>query len=131
MATDALRVEISVGEFIDKLTILEIKRSNITDPEKLANVEKEHAVLEAQFRDAFDPNAEFEALMDSLRTVNAWLWEIEDQIRDKERRRTFDDEFVELARSVYRINDRRAAIKRALNELTGSRFVEEKSYAMY
>uniref|UniRef100_A0A832I8K0 Uncharacterized protein n=1 Tax=Eiseniibacteriota bacterium TaxID=2212470 RepID=A0A832I8K0_UNCEI len=126
-----LTVQISPGEFLDKLTILEIKSERIADPAKLANVRRELELLRATWaasplaaRDVAGPLAD-------LKRVNEALWDIEDHIRRKEAERRFDQDFIELARSVYRTNDRRAAIKRELNVLLGSDLVEEKSYTDY
>lgn len=127
----ALSVEVSPGELIDKITILEIKKERITDTDKLENVRIEWETL-TQARDShIEASAELERLTQGLKTVNEALWEIEDDIRDCERASDFSAKFVELARSVYITNDKRAALKRDINELLGSRLVEEKSYADY
>ncbi len=123
-----LLVPISVGELFDKITILELKEVVIADPARRANVTRERAALEAVRRREVAPSPELEALYAELREVNRRLWETEDGLRQCERAGQFDDGFVELARSVYRDNDRRALIKRHINELTGSDIVEEKSY---
>jgi len=115
---------VSVGEVLDKITILQIKSERITDASKLANVRKELQQLTLAARGYRHP-----ALETDLRAVNATLWEIEDRLREKEKRQEFDAEFIELARAVYITNDRRAEIKRRINEITGSALVEEKSYA--
>lgn len=119
-----LNVPVSVGEVLDKISILEIKSERIADADKLANVrtELEHlVVIAANHR---EPRLEAE-----LKKVNEALWDIEDRIRIKEKLQEFDEEFIKLARAVYITNDRRAQIKRAINELTGSVLIEEKSYA--
>jgi len=118
-----LLAPISVGELIDKITILEIKEERIADESKRVNVEKE---LEA-LRSIEVPNVSTD-LVDELREVNRSLWDIEDAIREKERMSEFDERFVELARSVYFTNDRRSRIKRSINEISGSNLIEEKSY---
>ena len=118
-----LLAPISVGELIDKITILEIKEERITDESKRINVEKE---LEA-LRSIEILNIPTD-LVDELREVNRSLWDIEDAIREKERMSEFDEKFVELARSVYFTNDRRSRIKRSINEISGSDLIEEKSY---
>ena len=120
----------SLGELIDKITILRIKADCIGEPEKLINVHRELALLEREARDdgAFGPP--IEGLADQLAAVNAHLWRIEDAIRACEREGDFGPRFVKLAQSVYRENDTRAAIKRAINTLAGSALVEEKSYAL-
>jgi len=126
-----IQVEIAPGELIDKITILEIKAERIQDEEKLRNVRVELDVL-AKARDAaMAPSPDLKALTDGLKSVNESLWDIEDDIRDCERQQDFGPKFIELARSVYRSNDRRAALKRQINELLGSKLVEEKSYSAY
>ncbi|MFI5372354.1 MAG: DUF6165 family protein [Candidatus Eisenbacteria bacterium] len=124
-------LDTSPGEFLDKLTILEIKSERIAEPAKLANVRHELELLRAQWEKTAVSNGEVSRLVAELRSVNDTLWGIEDRIRECEAARRFDAEFVELARSVYRTNDRRAAIKRRLNETLGSRLIEEKSYSDY
>jgi hypothetical protein len=126
-----LLIEVPAGELIDKITILEIKGQRIADPEKLRHVRAELAALTAVRDGALPPAPELADLTARLKAVNEALWQVEDEIRDCERRQDFGPRFVELARSVYRNNDRRAALKRAVNELLGSRLVEEKSYAPY
>jgi hypothetical protein len=130
-ATDTIRVEIAPGELVDKITILQIKTERITDPDKLRNIRIELDVLEAARNQAMPSSAELDRLSADLKAVNEELWVIEDDIRDCERNQDFGPKFIELARSVYRSNDRRAALKRAINELLGSKLVEEKSYAAY
>ena len=127
-----IQVPVSVGELLDKLTILAIKLERIDDPAKRANIAREHAALEAvvEARDLRHPEG-VTALEQELRSVNEQLWRIEDEIREHERQQRFDDAFIALARAVYRTNDERAALKRRLNALTGSELVEEKSYAAY
>ena len=122
---------ISAGELVDKITILRNKAERIGDPAKEANVRKELAMLEAIAEAALPRPAEIERLTAELSEVNIALWDIEDGKRDCERRGDFGVRFVELARSVYVENDRRAAIKRAINEAAGSEIVEEKSYKPY
>lgn len=126
-----LNVPISPGEFLDKLTILEIKAERISDPGKLANVDRELNLLRATWSSSPLAQHDVASLIARLREVNVALWEIEDRIRDKEAVQAFDQEFVELARSVYRTNDLRAALKRELNETLGSELIEEKSYRKY
>jgi hypothetical protein len=131
MTADSITVEVAAGELLDKITILEIKDAKFTDPDKLANVRAELETLQAA-RDASLPaGPKIDAAVEGLREVNRKLWEIEDEIREHERRQDFGARFVELARAVYKTNDRRAALKREINELTGSRLKEEKSYAAY
>jgi len=127
----SLLVETAPGELIDKITILRIKARRITDPKKLRNVTAELAVLTERQR-AFIPSSErLEGLTAELERLNEALWDIEDEIRRCEARQDFGDRFIGLARSVYRTNDRRAAVKRAINDLLGSRLVEEKEYVAY
>jgi len=124
-------VPTSPGELIDKLTILRLKSEKIADPGKLANVRHEQAVL-LQTADAhLPPSDRLSELWDDLYEINARLWVIEDDIRDCERAGDFGPAFVELARAVYRVNDERAAVKKAINLHLGSAIVEEKSYADY
>ena len=122
---------ISAGELVDKITILRNKAERIGDPAKEANVRRELAMLEAIADEALPKTPEIERLTAELSEVNIALWDIEDGKRDCERRGDFGERFVELARSVYVENDRRAAIKRAINEAAGSDIVEEKSYRSY
>src|SRR5205085_11276572 len=119
------------GEFLDKLTILEIKAERMTDPAKLANVRRELEHLRAVWAASTLASRDVSALVGRLRHANETLWDIEDRIRHKESAGAFDAEVVELARSVYRTNDERAAIKRELNLALGSDLLEEKSYTPY
>lgn len=128
----------SLGELADKITILQIKSVNITDPRKLANVRIELESLGGTFKDALNSSdnsaslrSTVDGLVSQLKTVNETLWVIEDEIRDCERLKDFGPKFIELARSVYRQNDKRAALKRQINDRFGSRIVEEKSYHSY
>ncbi len=129
--TNTISVEIAPGELIDKITILQIKMERMDDQEKLKNVAIELDTLNAARDGAVAPSADLDALAAELKKVNEALWEIEDDIRDCERSKDFGEEFVRLARAVYMTNDKRAALKRDINELLGSRLVEEKSYAAY
>ena len=126
-----LEVPIGPGELIDKITILEIKAAHLASAAKLANVHAELAALVAARDAAIDASPELAGLTTALKAVNATLWRVEDQIRDCERAGDFGARFVELARSVYRINDERAALKRRINDLLDADIVEEKSYAAY
>jgi hypothetical protein len=123
-----LLAPISVGELYDKITILEIKSELIADPTQRVNVMRELAALQAVRGRDVVPSPELQSLCGELKEVNRRLWDIEDALRALERDGRFDARFIELARSVYRENDRRAALKRRINELTGSEIVEEKSY---
>jgi phosphopantothenoylcysteine decarboxylase len=124
-----ITVEIAAGELVDKLTILAIKSERITDGEKLRNVHAELDALRAAYARSVKPCEELAALTAELKKVNERLWEVEDAIRACERAGDFGPRFVALARSVYQHNDRRAAIKRRINEQLGSRLMEEKSYS--
>lgn len=130
MSTE-IKVPISPGELIDKITILEIKAANISDATKLANVKVELQLLQETWRTSHYASHDIDAEWKQLRDVNKQLWDIEDDIRDKERQRQFDQQFIELARAVYIRNDERAAVKKTINTKLGSKIVEEKSYAKY
>ena len=126
-----IAIPVSAGELVDKVTILEIKSERIADPVKLDNVRRELDGLAGVLRPLIAGEPRVASLKSSLRTINETLWRIEDDIRDCERSKDFGPHFIELARNVYRTNDRRAAVKRAIDELLGSEFVEEKSYSSY
>ena len=127
----SIEIKISVGELLDKITILQIKLARIAAPDKLRNIRTELRALSKIWQASAYARVDLEAEIAGLKEVNERLWEIEDAIRDKEREACFDREFIELARSVYLNNDQRAGIKRAINAKTGSELVEEKSYADY
>ncbi len=127
----SILVEVSAGELLDKITILVIKLDNIPDPKKLVNIRKEYDLLMNVYRDQIRESNELIALKDELTEINLELWRIEDEIRDCERKKDFSERFVQLARSVYRTNDRRSIIKRKINDLLKSSLVEEKSYSAY
>ena len=127
-----MRVEVSTGELVDKLSILEIKLLNIKDKEKTKNVYKELETLNPYFQELLDVyGIKMKNLYTKISNINKALWDIEDAIRDKEKAEEFDEEFVELARSVYITNDQRAAVKKEINLLTKSKLIEEKSYSDY
>ena len=126
-----LSVPVSVGEVVDKLTILEIKSARITDPDKLQNISAELDSLRPLVSGGVFDTDEVVALTDALRAVNGALWDIEDNIRAEEAAGRFGDRFIELARAVYVTNDRRAELKKQINLATGSALVEEKSYEDY
>lgn len=125
-----MKIEVSIGEIVDKLSILKIKTENITDKLKLDNVVKEYEYLLGVVENDLNISTESD-LYKELLSINKELWVIEDDIRDKERDNSFDDEFISLARSVYFTNDKRADVKKRINIEYGSDFVEEKSYKKY
>jgi tetratricopeptide (TPR) repeat protein len=127
----SITIEVAPGELIDKITILEIKEARLTDPAKLANVRRELDVLTAARAQGMQGSAALAHLTAELRVVNEALWQIEDEIRLCERVQDFGPRFVTLARSVYQQNDRRAVLKRKINELLGSSLMEEKGYTAY
>jgi hypothetical protein len=122
---------ISWGELFDKITILQIKLDNLTLKNALENVEQELKKLQSILIQYCPKEMEATQLEGELRQINQHLWDIEDKIRDKERNNSFDDEFIQLARSVYITNDERSRIKRKINDMFGSELIEEKSYAKY
>ena len=123
-----MKIEISIGEIVDKLSILQIKKNNIQDVIKLENINKEYEYLnDVVFNELKISKEDFFNLV----LINETLWDIEDKIRFKERDKEFDNDFVELARSVYFTNDKRAEIKKEINLKYGSLFVEEKSNSKY
>jgi len=123
-------VPISVGELIDKIVILEIKSERIKNANQLANIANELGALRAVRLGDVD-RARLDALSAELKRVNAKLWDVEDSIRECDARGDFGDDFIELARAVYRFNDERARLKKAINVESGSRLVEEKSYKSF
>ena len=127
----SIKVELSVGELIDKISILQIKAERIIDRSKLENINKELDVLMSLWKDSINSNNNLESEINDLKAINEELWDIEDKIRDKERNHVFDKDFIELARAVYITNDKRADIKRIINSKTGSELIEEKSYSDY
>lgn len=127
----SIKIELSVGELLDKVTILQIKAERIDNASKLENINKELQVLQALWTSSPYSQRDLDASIGELKAVNEELWDIEDKIRDKESLQAFDQEFIELARSVYFTNDKRAEIKRIINTKTGSELVEEKSYSDY
>ena len=127
-----MKVEVSNGELLDKLTILELKLSNIKDKQKLINVNKEHSELNPLGVRLFEEYGnDLKRLYLELTAINTELWKIEDDIRECERNKDFGDQFISLARSVYFTNDKRSDVKKAINLLTESGFIEEKSYEDY
>jgi hypothetical protein len=123
-----MEIEVSIGEIVDKLSILRIKKNNITDEEKLVNINKEYDYLYYKvFQELKIESSDFYEMI----MVNEMLWNVEDSIRRKEKNKEFDQDFIEMARSVYITNDRRSEIKKNINLKYGSTFVEEKSYEKY
>ncbi|MDE3032523.1 MAG: hypothetical protein KGI56_02565 [Acidobacteriota bacterium] len=127
----SVNLPVSWGEVVDKVTILDIKLSRLADDTKRQNVQHERKLLDPWYRRALAAQSGVSDLAQALRAVNESLWEIEDAIRDCERKKDFGPAFINLARSVYRHNDQRAALKRELNLLLDSDLVEEKSYTPY
>jgi len=123
-----MKIEVSNGEIVDKLTIIEIKLKHIKDADKRKNLQKEYDVLNEAVSKIISKDHE---LYQALLNINQELWDIEDRIRDLERHKDFGDAFIQTARAVYFTNDKRSDIKRKINELTGSALVEEKSYQKY
>ncbi len=123
-----MKIEVSNGEIVDKLTIVEIKTERIKDQAKLTNLHKEYKILNDAVALIIDKK---HSLYIDLYNINNQLWDIEDHIRDLERNKDFGDDFIQTARSVYVINDKRSDVKRSINELTGSNLTEEKSYEKY
>ena len=121
-----IEIPVSIGELFDKITILQIKQEKIKSLNKLQNVKKELELL-TQKSNCFDIN-KIQNEYDELKKVNLILWDVEDKIRKKENQNCFDDEFIELARTVYIENDKRAALKRRINEILNSDLIEEKEY---
>ena len=127
-----MKVEVSNGELLDKLSILELKLTNISDVQKLVNIKKEHDELNPLAGQLFDSyGEELKNLYKQLAEINSELWTIEDDIRECERNKDFGSDFVSLARAVYFTNDKRSDVKKSINLLTDSGFVEEKSYKDY
>jgi len=126
-----MKIEVSNGEIVDKMTILELKLDKITNTTQLKNIEKEWEVLNDCVMHLFQiyGSSGFYKKVDKLSDINSQLWDVEDWLRECETEKRFDKEFVELARSVYRLNDQRAQLKKDINILTKSNFVEEKSYS--
>ena len=120
-----MKIEVSNGEILDKFSILEIKKNEIKNPEKLKNVEKEYSILKENVSKILNTDHD---LYIKLLEINKKLWKIEDDIRICERNAEFGTKFIELARAVYIVNDERAEVKKQINLLTGSHVMEEKSY---
>tara|TARA_B100000287_G_scaffold392387_1_gene404776 strand:+ start:211 stop:597 length:387 start_codon:yes stop_codon:yes gene_type:complete len=127
-----MKIEVSNGELLDKISILELKLLKIEDKEKLVNIQKEFDVLNPLCVELFEKfGGQLQNHYLELARINGLLWDIEDWIRDCEREKRFDAEFIQLARSVYVTNDQRSEVKKLINKTTGSDLVEEKSYKDY
>ena len=126
-----IEIPISFGELIDKLTILEIKKSKITNKEKLKKIQLEYELLNKKYQTILNDRKELQVFYEALLKVNNKLWEIEDKIRIFENNKEFNDEFIDLARSVYKSNDERFAIKNDINETFDSEIQEQKEYENY
>ena len=124
-------IPVSWGELFDKITILQIKIENLQEKNALNNVKIEHDQLNTIYNNNFFKNEIARVIFNDLKEINQKLWDIEDKIRDKEKSKKFDKEFIELARNVYFINDERSRIKRNINETFRSKIIEEKSYSKY
>jgi protein subunit release factor A len=125
-----MKVEISDGELLDKISILQIKLERISDESKLKNIHTEYTEL-TNIGASLLEDEQVYTLYEKVKTVNKALWDLEDSIRMKEKDKSFGEEFIRLAREIYQTNDRRAEVKKEINLLTGSLFVEEKSYEQY
>ena len=124
-------VEVSVGELLDKISILEIKKEKIKDPEKLKFISNEYSILKRQFKENVKSDEKLEKLFKELKEINAKLWVIEDDKRDCEKNKDFGDKFIKLSRDVHFLNDDRAKIKLEMNNHTGSTIKEIKEYTSY
>jgi len=122
-----MKIEVSIGEVVDKYTILTIKKLFIHDSEKLANIEKEWKLIKSSLVKKY-PETLTDPFTQELYDINKKLWKVEDDIRDCEHKSYFGEKFVELAREVYQLNDVRAIIKKQINQKYGSELIEEKSY---
>ena len=124
-------VEVSIGELLDKISILEIKQDKIKDSEKLSFINNEHSILKNQFRKNIKSDEKLEKLFQDLKDINAKLWVIEDDKRDCEKNKDFGEKFIKLSRDVHFLNDDRAKIKLEINNYTGSAIKEIKEYTSY
>ena len=124
-------VEVSVGELLDKISILEIKQEKIKDPEKLKFINTEHSILKDQLNNNVKSDEKIEKLFQSLKDINAKLWVIEDDKRQCEKGKDFTEKFIKLSRDVHFLNDDRAKIKLEINNLSGSKIKEIKEYTNY
>ena len=128
MKMDKILAEISAGELIDKITILEIKKEKINNKEKLVEIDKEMASLKETLKKSISDESKILSFKKDLKIINLKLWDIEDGKRSAEKNNQFDEKFIQLARNVYKFNDERAKIKLAINDVLGSNIKEVKSY---
>lgn len=129
-----INIPVSYGELIDKITILQIKEHHINDPLKLDNIKREHGLLKSIWNNLIassDESKDLNYMSIALANINERIWFVEDAIREHERKQEFDEQFINLARSIYTLNDERANIKKRINTLMGSYITEEKSYTNY
>ena len=126
-----IEIPVSFGELVDKLTILEIKKSKITNNEKLKNIQVEFELLNKKYQTKLKDTKELQVFYDALLEVNHKLWKIEDKLRILENNKEFNEEFIDLARSVYKLNDERFAIKNEINKTFDSEIQEQKEYENY
>ena len=126
-----IHIETSAGELLDKITILEIKKEKISDPKNLEIIDKEYSSLKDSVKKSLKISDEIKKLWNELKEVNLKLWEIEDEIRLAEKNKVFDEKFIDLARNVYKFNDKRGKIKLNINQLSGSNIKEIKQYTEY
>ncbi len=126
-----MKVEISSGELLDKITILEIKEERIPDKIKLGNIKVELEKLNKALQENSTPVSQVAHVKSELKSVNEKLWELEDEIRDFERKKDFGNSFIEAARNIYKFNDKRYSLKREINHLLNATIIEEKSYREY
>ena len=124
-------VEVSVGELLDKISILEIKQEKIKDPEKLKYINYEHSILKEQLEKNVQTNDQLEKLFQSLKDINLKLWKIEDKKRLCEKEKKFDENFIKISRDVHFLNDDRSKVKLEINNLTSSKVREIKEYTSY
>ena len=125
-----INIPVSLGELVDKISILQIKRKNIRDKEKEKLINKELSLLKKTLKNSLNDNL-IKKYLDELIKINSKLWRIEDDLREHERKKIFDQEFIELARSVYLTNDKRSQVKLEINKKFGSQIIEVKSYTKY
>ena len=126
-----INTPVSLGELVDKISILQIKRKNIKDRKKVKLINQELSLLKKTLKDSLKNNQLIKKYLNELIKINSKLWKIEDDLRENERKKIFDQDFIELARSVYLTNDKRSRIKLEINKKFGSQIIEVKSYTKY